>query len=369
MRIGVCSYWFNRGQAVVSRQLRSALEELGHETFVLARPTRGGNLRPSFVDRTDVWDQPRVTEASSYLIPQDEYLRWAQEYGIEVVFFDQNYQFEEIEALRRSGVRTVGRFVWEHFASEHAGPALAAFDVVYSLTAAERERYAALGLDTPRVRWGCHPELLAVAGEPSAGSSPPTSGSEDTVTFFFPGGFMSKRKPLGATLEAFKRARGDRLRLTIKSQVDRGVKKVRRVARRDKRIEVVSQDLPLAEHLRLFAAADVCLAPSRWEGLGLHLYEATALGLPIITNDNPPMNEVVRHGTNGLLVRGVPAKETPRSGIPAFEPDVEELSAAIEALADPALRSRLAAGASEVRDELRWDRTVSDYADLIATLD
>ena len=48
----------------------------------------------------------------------------------------------------------------------------------------------------------------------------------------------------------------------------------------------------------------MCVAPSRWEGLGLHLYEATALGMPIITNDNPPMNEVVRDGENGLLVPG-----------------------------------------------------------------
>ena len=40
MRIGICSWWFNRGQAVVARHLRSTLDELGHETFVLARPTR-----------------------------------------------------------------------------------------------------------------------------------------------------------------------------------------------------------------------------------------------------------------------------------------------------------------------------------------
>ena len=40
MRVGVVSKWFNRGQPVVGRQLRSALDELGHETFVLARPKK-----------------------------------------------------------------------------------------------------------------------------------------------------------------------------------------------------------------------------------------------------------------------------------------------------------------------------------------
>jgi glycosyltransferase involved in cell wall biosynthesis len=64
---------------------------------------------------------------------------------------------------------------------------------------------------------------------------------------------------------------------------------------------VIAEDQPAAEYLRLFASADVCLAPSRWEGLGLHLFEATAFGMPVITNDNPPMNEVVRDGENGLL--------------------------------------------------------------------
>src|SRR5688572_29879788 len=100
MRVGVSSYWFNRGQGVVGRQLRSALDSLGHETFVLARPTREGNIRPSFVDDEGVWDQPGVTRASAYEIPGDEMLAWAAEYALDVALFDQNYQFEEIGRLR-----------------------------------------------------------------------------------------------------------------------------------------------------------------------------------------------------------------------------------------------------------------------------
>ena len=40
MRIGIVAHWFNRGQGVVARHVRSALDELGHDTFVLARPTQ-----------------------------------------------------------------------------------------------------------------------------------------------------------------------------------------------------------------------------------------------------------------------------------------------------------------------------------------
>ena len=75
--------------------------------------------------RDDVWDQPGVTEGSSYDIPAGEYDAWVEANGIEVVFCDQNYQFDEIRRLRERGVRTVGRFVWEHFAAEHVEGAVA----------------------------------------------------------------------------------------------------------------------------------------------------------------------------------------------------------------------------------------------------
>ncbi len=78
MRIGIVSKWFNRGQPVVGRQLRSAVDELGHESFVLARPKRDKGPRPGALDRDGVWDQPGVTEASAFEIPEDEYLRWAE---------------------------------------------------------------------------------------------------------------------------------------------------------------------------------------------------------------------------------------------------------------------------------------------------
>ena len=355
MRVGVSSYWFNRGQGVVGRQLRSALETLGHETFVLARPTRETNIKPSFVDETGVWDQEGVTVASSYEIPRNEMLGWAAENRLDAALFDQNYQFPEIAALREAGVKTYGRFVWEHFTAEHVEPARSAFNAVYSVTACEQERYAELGLETPRVPWGIHPELIRER-EPS---------DDGTVRLFFPGGFMSKRKPLEPTLKAFRKAKGDELRLVVKAQVDRGVDAVREAARKDGRIEVISRDLPTDEHLRLFASADVCLAPSRWEGLGLHLFEGTALGLPIVTNDNPPMNEVVEDERNGLLVAGKPSKQRPRSDIGSFDPDRRALTKAIERLRDPDLRADLSRGAIERREELSWDRTLEGLRALI----
>ena len=46
-----------------------------------------------------------------------------------------------------------------------------------------------------------------------------------------------------------------------------------------------------AERWGIYDEGDVLLAPSRWEGLGLQLYEAAACGMPVITTDGGPMNE------------------------------------------------------------------------------
>lgn len=366
MRIGIVTKWFNRGQAYVSRHLRTALDQLGHETFILARPTRDKGPTPAFIDRSDVWDAPGVTEASAWEVPGEEFERWAAERELEAIFFDNSYQFAEIASLRRRGIATIGRWVWEDFRPDHVPGAQEAFDVVYSLTRCEQARYRELGIESPYVQWGVHPELLEHARDHP--DRAPTGGARDPappVSFYFPGALLGPRKPHREVVEAFGRTSDPDLRLIVKAQVERRGRYLREAAERDPRIELVIEDLPTAEHLRLFAGCDVCLSPSRWEGLGLFLYEATAFGLPTITNDDPPMNEVIEDGENGLLVPSHPDGHAD-SGIEARRPDTDRLAAAIERLADPGLRGRLAAGTRRARERLAWERTVSDFGELLA---
>ncbi|MGI9019980.1 MAG: glycosyltransferase [Solirubrobacterales bacterium] len=354
MRTGVVTKWFNRGQPVVGRYLRSALDELGHETFVLARPKKERGPMPGALASDDVWDQPGVTEGSAYDIPAAEYEAWVEVNGIEVVFCDQNYQWDEIRSLRERGVRTVGRFVWEHFSPQHVEGARSAYDVVYSFTRSEQVRYAQMGIESPYVTWGCHPELVAV-GEARV------PVGDGLVRMVFPGGFLGHRKPIEQVIEAFTRTTDERLRLLVKTQVERKqLRPVLEAAERDPRIEVLVEDEATAKHLQRFAANDVCLAPARWEGLGLPLYEAMAFGMPVVTNDDPPLNEAIRDGVNGLLVGSSTDGETTRSGIPVHTPDVGELAEAIERLADDELRGRLSEGQLALRDgERAWSHTVA----------
>ena len=368
MRIGIVTKWFNRGQAFVSRYIRDALDAQGHETFILARPTRDKGPMAAHVDRTGVWDQPGVTEASDWEVPFAEYESWIAENRIQAVHWDNCYQHEEIARIRETGVKTVGRFVWEMFSPEDAEPAKRAYDVLYSLTRCERDRYAELGIDSPYLRWGLHPELLEAAERATEAGPHPLAGDADTVTFYFPGALLGPRKPHKEIVEAFTNAKGDNLRLVFKAQLERRMKYLEKAAEADPRIDLVIDDMPTDEHLRLFASCDVCLGPSRWEGLGLFLYEAIAFGMPQITNDSPPMNEVVTDGVNGLLVGDVQDDVAP-SGIPSMKPDVASLTAAIERLADPGERARLGEGAVASRQTFTWENTVSDYAAMFARLE
>lgn len=357
MRLGLVTHWFNRGQGTIGRQLRGALDGLGHETWVLARPTKAGFYRPAYVEQTDVWAQPGVTRAAAFRIPGREYVRWTAEHELEGVFFFQNYQFDEIARLRKAGVRTIGAFMWEAFRGDHVDGALRAYDVIYSFTPSHQDRYRELGIVSPLVPWGCHPELATVR----------TSRSErDTVTFYFPGGYLSRRKPLAETVAAFLRVDDPRVRLVIKTQgVQQGLPAAAETFGGLPRVTVVDGDLPTEEHLALMASADVCLAPSRWEGLGLHLYEATALGLPTITNDRPPMNEAVHDEDNGLLIRSIPVEPAP-SGIPAYDPEPQSLERAIRRMTDPEARRQLADGAERARaGRLSWEHTVAGLRDLL----
>jgi glycosyltransferase involved in cell wall biosynthesis len=379
VRVGIVSKWIASGQAIVARHLRDALSELGHESFVLARPGSGPRARraagAAAVKIDPVWDQPGITEASEHEVPIAEYEEWARANSLDLVLCDENYQFDQINHLREQGIRTIGRFVWEYFGPEYVDAAKTAFETVYSLTRCEQARYAELGIESPYVQWGIHPELLAQPGTPGrAAEDPgpeqpgaPGGEAEDVAgypSFYFPGGILGRRKPIRKVVKAFRRAEGERLRLVISAQVPRNDEFLAEATAADPRIELALEDEPEAAHRARFAACDVLLAPSRWEGLGLPLYEATAFGMPIITNDKPPMSEMVLDGRSGILVRSEQNGEA-RSGIPAWDPDPAAMTDAIERLADRRELERLRAGVAELREQRAWRHTVAALGELL----
>lgn len=106
----------------------------------------------------------------------------------------------------------------------------------------------------------------------------------------------------------------------------------------------------------LYAALDMVVAPSRWEGFGLMLIEAMAAGRPVIAARVGAIPEVVRDGETAILV-------PPR--------DAAALRAAMASLiSDRAKRDALAAAGSLHQAQFSWsvaaERVAAIYRRMLA---
>jgi glycosyltransferase involved in cell wall biosynthesis len=88
----------------------------------------------------------------------------------------------------------------------------------------------------------------------------------------------------------------------------------------------------------IIAASDVFLFSSRYEGFGIALTEAMALGVPVAASRVPPLTEIVRDGVDGLLVE-------------AGDPEAFARAALLLAH-DPVLRARMVRSARTRVQEL-----------------
>ncbi|MGH8924759.1 MAG: glycosyltransferase family 4 protein [Acidimicrobiia bacterium] len=94
----------------------------------------------------------------------------------------------------------------------------------------------------------------------------------------------------------------------------------------------------------LLRAADAFVFPSLFEGLGVSLLEAMAAGLPTVSTDRAPMNEIVSNEIDGLLV---PERNSQRLA-----------NALIRLAGDPGLRARLGSAArSRVEEGFNIERS------------
>jgi glycosyltransferase involved in cell wall biosynthesis len=164
--------------------------------------------------------------------------------------------------------------------------------------------------------------------------------ADDEVLLAFVG-LLAREKGIDTLLEAFGLlvARGARVRLVIA-----GDGPMRR------RVAAFIAGRPGGERVRwlgfaddvpaVLRAADLCVAPSRWEGLPLAVIEAMAAGLPVVASRTAGLAELVLDGRTGRLVDAE---------------DAAGLAGAIEALAaDRPLRRRMG-DAARRRAEANYD--------------
>ncbi|HWK45058.1 MAG TPA: glycosyltransferase family 4 protein [Stellaceae bacterium] len=103
-----------------------------------------------------------------------------------------------------------------------------------------------------------------------------------------------------------------------------------------------------------FAATDIFVLPSRFEGLSYSTMEAMGFGIPVVTTDAGGARTLVDHGVTGLIIRQV------------HEPQVAtDLATALITLADNgALRHDMALAAIEKSRDFRAPRMVDEVVEL-----
>ncbi len=108
------------------------------------------------------------------------------------------------------------------------------------------------------------------------------------------------------------------------------------------------------DKVRLYDSADVLAFPTRYEGFGLPLLEAMAAGCPVVASDIPVVDEIVRHGENGLL--------TPREDAHALG------DAIVRVIRDRALREKLVVNGFETLKRFREEDLVPRIENVYARI-
>jgi glycosyltransferase involved in cell wall biosynthesis len=94
------------------------------------------------------------------------------------------------------------------------------------------------------------------------------------------------RKGTRDTIEAFCRIRRNDIRLTVRMQREVPLPPL------DERVEVITENLQSVSDL--YAKGDICVQPSKMEGIGFMVIEPACSGMPVITTDYPPMSEFIQ---------------------------------------------------------------------------
>ena len=310
MNIGFVSYWFERGQAYVTQNVIQAIEQ-DCEVFVFAR---SDGVNP--IGSGGEWDIPNLTKHEQYQIPFSVLKKWIMDNDIDLVFFNEEYDFDLVAHVRDMGVATMGIYYWELFNPGYVAACNAVYDAIICPTLACFQKFVELGVkNIHHVKWGVDLDVFKpIEREPN-----------EVVRFFHPAGWggLHGRRGTEYVKEAFKLMECD-AELLIHAQyetdsVEGNISMINGTVSREMLVEMYQQ-------------SDTAVLPSKWEGLGLTFLEAIECGLPIITIDAPPMNEFVAYGKTGYCCDVASLTEHRDIFVRGMVPDMEDLAQKMDAM-------------------------------------
>lgn len=278
MRIGIVTTWFERGAAYVSRIYMNLLKKEGHEVYIFAR---GGNIHES--QSSKEWNESYVTRSTKYQstkIEKGKMRKWLESNKIECVFFNEQHDFSVLAWLKEKYPEIkIGGYV--DYYTENTIPLY----MIYDFLICNTHRHMQAMAKHPQkyyVEWGTDVDVYKPVDE---------DGNKTELVRFFHSAGMSPRKGTDILVQTFiEHELYKKSKLIIHTQVP--CEKLCAY----KKDELESYGITVIEKTvtppGLYHLGDVYVYPTRLDGLGLTMYEALSCGLPVITSDFPPMNEV-----------------------------------------------------------------------------
>lgn len=323
MNLGIVTTWFERGAAYVSKHYRDVLSgEIN--VYIYARPGSERLGDDSYRRDYVTWGRKTCIPLAS-AIDMDDFKKWIKDRQLDMVLFNEQHWWPPVLECSDLGVIS-GAYI--DYYTDETVPLFANYDILICNT---KRHYSAFEWHPQAhyVPWGTDVEIFKPGN-----LDPVNPGS---VVFFHSCGFSPFRKGTDLILKAFDLIKG-KARLVIHSQAN--LKKcipgvaadIDRLTTQG-RIEIVEKTVGAPG---LYHLGDVYLYPSRLDGLGLTMAEALSCGLPLITSDNPPMNEFTEDSfcRRAKLARTFKRKDN--YFWPMCEVDTEDLAACMQFYADHA---------------------------------
>ena len=319
LKIGFVSIWFERGQSYVTKTLRDVIAK-NHETFVFART--GGVFGQPKLEVQGYWDIPNLTTYPDYQIPPDILTQWIRGNNLDMVIFNEEYDWNLVMAAKASGAKTL---TYLDYYKEDWKSYMSLYDAV--LCSTKRTFNLVNGIcNAHYIGWGIDTDLFK-----------PRDDGDGKYTFFHNAGWLgiNYRKMTPAVILAFEAVSRHLPDATLFVHAQTELEKLPPEV-----VNIVNNNPHITYHIAtvpapgLYHKGRILVFPSKLEGLGLPLLEGMACGLPAIATDAPPMNEFVQDNYNGLLVK-VAERVTREDGIsfPEEIVDVNDLAFKMYSLA------------------------------------
>lgn len=281
MKIGFISTWFERGAAYVTKSYMNLLGD--HDLLVYAR---GGE---DYAIGDPNWDWANVTwglRLSGTKINFKHFKDWIQKNNIETLFFNEQKDISIVIQIKKEMPHLkIGTYV--DYYKEDTIKDFNNYDFLICNT----KRHYSVFKHHPQcyyIPWGTDIDVFKF-----------NNRKNDLLTFFHSVG-MSKRKGTNQVVDAFIQGGiYTKAKLLIHSQIDIEKNFGYKIEYLEKHnIEVIEKTITAPG---LYYLADVYVYPTTLDGLGLTMYEALSSGLPIITTNNAPMNEIVNKSIGYLV--------------------------------------------------------------------